>query len=138
MRLLAYLIALSNFYEEYGELFDILKSYRISDDEKSMRAMKSNFPRDSPLPYSDLDRNYLLRKYQDRHNYNRPTQMPFNGLQKRADRGFRESRIVAKVREEQKIKKAFSRKIKNKTYMKRHHTPWQSSQLRQKHNSNTY
>jgi hypothetical protein len=133
MRLLSYVIALSNFYGGTGELFDLLESYRINEDEKSERAVKSNFPRNSPTPYSGLDRSYLLRRHQERHGYNQGTKMPFNGLQKRANREFRESKIVTKVREERNIQQAFSRKIKNHTYMKRHHNHWASKNFREKH-----
>jgi hypothetical protein len=110
MRLLTYVIALSNFYGGIEDLFEMLESYRISDDEKSLRAVKSNFPRDSPLPYFNLDKNYLLRKYQDRHNHNHLTNMPFNGLQKRVNREFREDIKQRKAQKEQKIKEAFKRK----------------------------
>ena len=127
MRLLTYLIVFSNFYGGSQELFDILENYRINDDEKSARTIKNNFPRSSPIPYSDLDRSYLLRRHQERHGYNQGTRMPYNGLQKRANREFAESSKKYAMKE-QKIKEAFGRKIKNKTYHKRHHS----------RNSNTY
>jgi hypothetical protein len=123
MRFINSLMILSAFCGEYYELFEMFlsQSYRVGEKNYYDTIMKSNFPRTSPLPYSDLSKNYLAKKYQDRHNYNRPTKMPFNGLQKKANRGFRESKIIMKDYKEQKIKEAFARKIKNKTHQKRHH-----------------
>jgi hypothetical protein len=127
MRFMTELLIYSAFCGEYYELFDMLISQSHRTEEKNYyeTIMKSNFPRISPLPYSDLNKDYLSRKYQDRHNYNRPTKMPFNGLQKRANREFREGEIIRKEGLEKNIQKAFSRKIENKTHKKRHHPhPW--------------
>jgi hypothetical protein len=121
MRLLAYVMVLSNFYGGIEDVFDILESYRISEDEKSSRVMKSNFPRTSPIPYSDLDRSYLLRTHQDRHCYNRQTQLSQRALEVRTKSNrIKSAKQNLKIREEQKIKTAFHRKDKNKTWAKRH------------------
>ncbi|VVB83039.1 Uncharacterised protein [uncultured archaeon] len=107
MRLFAYVMILSNFYGNNFDVFDILESYRIKDDEKSLRAVKSNFPRDSPIPYLNLDRSYLLRKYQDRHNYNRATKICQKGLEVR----LKNKEIKRKKAQREKgIKDSFSRK----------------------------
>jgi hypothetical protein len=112
MRLMNYIIELSIFSGLGGDsynAFEILLSDldRRKEEHYYATIIKNNFPRGNPCPHSDLTKYYLSRQYQDRHNYSRPTKMPFNGLQKRANREFRESEIVAKVREEQKIKEAF-------------------------------
>ena len=107
MRLLTYLITLSNFYGEGLELFDILENYRINDSEKSARIIKSNFPRSSPIPYSNLDRSYLLRRGQERHGYSKGTKICQKGLEVRTkNRELREKKIQKEIL----IQRAFKRK----------------------------
>ena len=126
-----FLMIYNVFCGEYQELFETLlsQSYRIEEKNHYSTIIKDNFPHNHPIPYTDLSKNYLSRKYQDRNNCNRPTKICQKGLEKRIEN--RDSKMK-KVQNERKIQQAFSRKIKNETYNKRHHTPWQSNRFRQK------
>jgi hypothetical protein len=72
------------------------------------------------VPQPQVSRRDLLRKCQERHGYCQGTKMPYHGLQNRANREFRRTAQIEKMCKEKRIKEAFSRKIENKTHMKRH------------------
>jgi len=125
MKISNLLLVYNIFCGEYQEPFDMLlsQSYRVEEKDYYRTILKNNFPRGIPDPHSDLNKNYLSRKYQDRHNYNKPTKICQKGLEKRIEnKRVKEKARIEKARTEQKIKEAFSRKIKNKTYNKRHHS----------------
>lgn len=106
------------------EAFDILSDLRRTEEKNHYGTiLKTNFQQGSPINYSQ-NRSYI-RKYQDRQNHNRPTKICERGLEKRI---ANQKLKMQKVQKEEKIKEAFARKIKNKTYHKRHHSK----------NSNTY
>jgi len=107
-------------YEEIDRI--ISGVYRTEEKNYYGTLLRNNFPRGNPIPHSNLNRDYLARTYQDRHNYNRPTKMPFKGLQKRVNQDFKNFVKQIASENEQKIEEAFDRKIKNKTYHKRHHS----------------
>ena len=96
-----------------NEVFEMLlsDSYRTEEKNYYRTILKNNFPRGNPIPHSDLNKDYLSRRYQDRHNYNRATKMPFKGLQKRCNQDFRNFVKQRKAQREQKIKDAFARKV---------------------------
>ena len=113
----------------YEALDIVCEDLRRTEKKDYYRTIiKNNFPRGNPIPYSVSTKNYLLRKYQDRQNYNRPTKIPFRGLQKIVNQNLRNEIKQRKAENEKGIKKAFARKIKNKTYHKRNHSK----------NNNTY
>ena len=68
-----FLLIYDVFREEDQELFDIClsQSCRIEDKNHYGTILQNNFPRGIPCPYSNLNKNYLLRKSQGRHNFNR-------------------------------------------------------------------
>ena len=81
--------------------------YRREEKNYYGTIIRNNFSINNFIPYSDLDRNYLLRRYQNRHNYNHYTKMPLNGLQKRCNNDFRNLAKQRRFEKEQKIKEAF-------------------------------
>jgi len=65
-----------------------------------------------------LNKNYLLRRPQERHCYNRCTQICEKGLEQRiVNKGIKER----EKEREGEIKKSFSRKLKSNRWKKRHH-----------------
>ncbi len=112
------------------EEIDIIlsESYRIEEKNHYGTILRENFLRENPISYSGLNKEYLSRRYQNRHSINHPTKIPFNGLQRKINQELKREIKQRKTENEKKIKEAFARKIKNKTYHKRHHS----------RNSNTY
>lgn len=113
----------------YDQLLDmLLQDYRIEEKNHYGTILRDNFPRGIPSLYSELNKEYLSRRYQNRHSINHPTKIPFNGLQRKINQELKREIKQRKAENEKKIQEAFARKIKNKTYHKRHHS----------RNSNTY
>lgn len=104
-------------------------SYRREEKNYYETILRNNFPRGNTIPHSDLTKDYLSRKYQDRNSYNRVTKICQKGLEKRLrNKEIKEVTKKINAENEKGIKEAFARKIKNKTHNKRHHSK----------NSNTY
>ena len=111
----------------YEALGIVCEDLRRTEEKNYYRTIiKNNFQQRDQINYSP-NRDYI-RKYQDRQNYNRPTKMPFRGLQKIVNQNLRKEIKQIKAKNEKSIKEAFARKIKNKTYYKRNHSK----------NNNTY
>ena len=104
----------SKFFDINYDIFGI-RSPKIS------RTEENNFSKNNYFPHSDLNKDYLLRRHQDRHNFNHSAKRPYSGLQKRVNREVRNEITQRKAQNEKKIQQAFSRKIKNKTWCKMHH-----------------
>ena len=114
MRTFGYIIELAIFsglggysYEAFERLLSDLD--RIKEENYYATITKRNFPRGVPCPHSDLNKNYLLRRQQDRYNHNHSTKMPLNGLQKKMNNDTRETKKQIKAYKEKKIKEAFAR-----------------------------
>ncbi len=107
------LLSFSLYASVFSKFFDI--NYDIFDRRKSdiYRRGENNFSGNNPSLYSDLNKGYLLRIHQDRHNFNHPVKRPYSGLQKRVNREFRNEITQRKAQNEKKIQQAFSRKIRN-------------------------
>lgn len=110
MRLPEYVLVCSMVfgYDLVEDMYHFLKIYEKIEEGKSSRIMKNVFPRESPLPYLGLDKNYLLRRHQDKYNYNHSTGMPFNGLQRKANQEYLKEMRSSNERREQAIKETFS------------------------------
>jgi hypothetical protein len=127
MRSISYIICLSLFSgignEEYDLMRFLLADWSRTENKNHYETIiKTNFPSYNPFPHSDLDKSYLLMRHQDRHNYNHPTKICQEGLERRIEnKRVKEIRRTEKAQNEKKIQESFSRKIKNKTYEKRHH-----------------
>jgi hypothetical protein len=95
-------------YEEFEMLLS--QDIRFAEKNHFSTFMRGNFPKNSPIPYSDLSGNYLVKRYQDRHNYNKPTKICQKGLEKRIEnKRIKEMKRTERIIKEQKIKKAFKR-----------------------------
>jgi len=92
-----------------NEVFGMLlsDSYRTEEKNYYGTILKNNFPRGNPIPHSELNKDYLSRRYQDRHNYNRATKICQRGLEKRIEN---KKLKMKKAKREQGIKDAFARK----------------------------
>lgn len=104
-------------YSSFGiinyEAFEMLLSNSYSVEEKNYyrTILKNNFPRGNPIPHSELNKDYLSRRYQDKHNYNHATKICQRGLEKRIEnKRLREEKRFKKAQKEQKIQQAFSKK----------------------------
>ena len=82
-------LLLFDLYSAYGmishEAFSIIlsESYRVEEKNNYRIILGNNFPGGNPTPHYVLNKDYLSRKYQDRHNYNCPTKIYQRGLEVR-------------------------------------------------------
>lgn len=100
---------------EYYELMRVIRNYSSTIIETEI---KSNPPQNNFYPGFYADKSYLLRQCQDRHAFNRRTKISARGLEIR----LKNQKIKnEKAEREKSIQECFSRKIKSRRWMKRHH-----------------
>jgi hypothetical protein len=75
----------------------------------------------SYAPEMRQNRRDFLRRCQERNGYCKHTEMPYHGLERASNREFRNYVKTRRAEKEERIQKAFSREINNKTHNKRHH-----------------
>jgi hypothetical protein len=120
---MTYFGILQNFALSFGrEFYDImqlykeLRSYSSTPDETKI---KSNPPQNNLYPGFYPDKSYLLRKVQNRDGANKRVrvcqyQKPMLIRMNKEIKGL-------EIKIEENIQEAFSRKIKSRRWMKRHH-----------------
>ncbi|MCX6747203.1 MAG: hypothetical protein NTU63_03675 [Candidatus Pacearchaeota archaeon] len=100
---------------EYYELMRVIRNYSSTINETEI---KNASPENNFYLGFYSDKSYLLRKHQDRHPFSRCTNISARGLEIR----LKNQKIKnEKAEREKRIQEAFSRKIKNRRWMKRHH-----------------
>lgn len=102
----------------YDQLLDmLLQDYRIEEKNHYGTILRDNFPRGIPSLYSELNKEYLSRRYQNRHSINHPTKIPFNGLQRKINQELKREIKQRKAENEKGIRDAFREdSLRNKEY----------------------
>ena len=103
------------------EAFDILSDLRRTEEKNHYGTiLRENFPRGIPSLYSNLNKNYLVRRNQARYNFNKSTENFRKGLEKRVERKeIKEIRVLNKMLKEEKIKYAFKKNSQKRNDSKR-------------------
>lgn len=88
MKITSLMIYLSVLNYGFGMDLDIWSmilsnSYRIEEKNYYGTIIKNSFPRGNPCPYPTIKLDGLIRRHQDRQNYNRPTNISQRGLELR-------------------------------------------------------
>jgi len=102
-----------------GEYYDIVGIIRNYSSVINETKIKSNPPQNNLYPGFYPDKSYLLRQHQDRDGFNKRTRscQHQKAMLKRMNGEIR----GLEIKIEENIHEAFSRKIKSRRWMKRHH-----------------